>query len=139
MELYSCYSHPEKSYFAVNSHDCDHSGDQEAHFSATISTNEVCYRHEQVVVLALALAGLAGGAILTAQPAAAQAPKEFGIDPSDLTRESQVVQEKTLQGIASPRLSRWETNDHEGKRGCGQTTRIPRTQCLRMPATSKCK
>jgi len=64
--------------------------------------------NKTVVVLALALGGLAGGAILTARPAAAQAPKEFGIDTSDLTRESQVVQEKTLQGIASPRLSRWD-------------------------------
>ena len=30
MELYSCYSRPEKSHFAANSQDRDHSGDQEA-------------------------------------------------------------------------------------------------------------
>jgi hypothetical protein len=39
--------------------------------------------NKTVAVLALALAGLAGGAILTAKPAVAQAPKEFGIDRSN--------------------------------------------------------
>lgn len=55
--------------------------------------------NKTVAVLALALAGLAGGAMLTANPAAAQATKQFGIDRSNLTRESEAVQEKTLQGI----------------------------------------
>jgi hypothetical protein len=55
--------------------------------------------NKTVLLLALALAGLAGGAMLTAKPAASQATKEFGIDPSNLTRESEAVQEKTLQGI----------------------------------------
>jgi hypothetical protein len=55
--------------------------------------------NKTVVVLALALAGLAGGATLTAKPAAAQAAKAFGIDRSNLIRESEAVPEKTLQGI----------------------------------------
>jgi hypothetical protein len=61
--------------------------------------------NKTVAVLALALAGLAGGAMLTAKPAEAQATKEFGIDRSNLTRESEAVQEKTLQGIHALRAT----------------------------------
>ena len=50
-------------------------------------------------VLSLLLASLAGGYMLRSAPAPAQAPQELGIDRSNLTRESEAVQEKTLQGI----------------------------------------
>jgi hypothetical protein len=55
--------------------------------------------NKTVAVLSIALAGLAGSAMLTAKPEPVQATKEFGIDRSNLTRESEAVQEKTLQGI----------------------------------------
>lgn len=54
---------------------------------------------KNALVFALILAGLAGGYMVTATLAAAQAAPEIGIDRSNLTTQSEAVQEKTLQGI----------------------------------------
>lgn len=51
------------------------------------------------LVAVLILAGSAGGYMRTVTPAVAQATKEFGIDRSNLTTQSEAVQEETLQGI----------------------------------------